>query len=229
MKTLSLASTVSLSAVETLKTGLSRDRHDKHAFIVAQVATVIALALCKAPPKGYGNPADWKTLPDVFAGVGLKAYAEHCAAFPQYLKAQGQRSVTEWADAYAMAADVTIAAFSGCAPRTLTPEQVVERQAKKDAKKAEKEKAEKTAAAELKAQHKADRLQAFEEGRAQALAEGRAQAFAEGRASVVITAQAVADMITSGIFSDADVETIGAAVMARVTLARAAAPVALPA
>jgi len=213
MKTSSLSQAVNLSAIETLKTGLSKDKADKHAFIVAQVATVIALALCKAPPKGYGNPADWKTLPDVFAGAGLKAYAEHCAAFPQYLKAQGQRSVAEWVDAYALAADAVVAAFTGCAPRTLTPEQLAERESKKAAKKAEKEKAEKAAAAELKAQHKADRAQAFE----------------EGRASVVVTAQAVADMVTSGIFSDADVETIGAAIMARITLARAAAPIAIPA
>lgn len=228
MKTFSLTQTVSLSAVETLKNGLSKDKTDKHAFIVAQVATIVALALCKAPPKGHGNPADWKALPEIFKSAGLKNYGEHCAAFPQYLKATGQRSVAEWTDAYAMAADATIAAFSGCAPRTLTPEQVAERQAKKDAKKTEKAAAEKAAAAELKAQHKADRLQAFEEGRASVKAD-RQQAYDEGRASVAITAQAVADMVTSGIFSDADVETIGAAIMARVTLVRAAAPVALPA
>lgn len=212
MKTSALSQAVNLTAIQTLQNGLSRDKHDRHAFIVAQVATIIALALCKTPPKGHGNPADWKNLPETFKAAGLKAYSEHCAAFPQFLKETGQRSVNEWDTAYAMATNATVTAFGPCAPRTLTAEESAKRTEKREAKKAEKAKAEKAQAEEHRAQVKAERQQAFE----------------EGRASVVVTAQAVADMVTSGMFSEDEVQTIGAAIMARVK-AHKGAPVALPA
>lgn len=199
MKTSALSQAVNLTAIQTLKNGLSRDKHDRHAFIVAQVSTIIALALCKTPPKGHGNPADWKNLPETFKAAGLKAYSEHCAAFPQFLKETGQRSVNEWDTAYALATDATVTAFGPCAPRTLTAEESAKRAEKREAKKAEKAKAEKQAAADQRAQVKAERQQAYD----------------EGRASVVVTAQAVADMVTSGVFSDADIEVIGKALMAR--------------
>ena len=199
MTKLSLSQSVNLTAIQTLKNGLSRDKHDRHAFIVAQVSTILALALCKAPPKGYGNPADWKSLPETFKGAGLKNYGEHCAAFPQFLKETGQRSVPEWEAAYTLATNAVVTALGPCAPRTLTPEESAKRAEKREAKKAEKAKAEEQAAADQRAQVKAERQQAYE----------------EGRASVIVTAQVVVDMVTSGIFSDADIETIGKALMAR--------------
>lgn len=199
MKTSALSQSVNLTAIQTLKNGLSRDKHDRHAFIVAQVSTILALALCKAPPRGHGNPADWKSLPETFKTAGLKNYGEHCAAFPQFLKETGQRSVDDWETAYSMATDVTVTAFGPCAPRTLTAEESAKRAEKREAKKTEKAKAEKQAAADQRAQVKAERQQAFD----------------EGRASVVVTAQAVADMVAANLFSDDDIEIIGKAIMVR--------------
>ena len=194
----SLSSAIALTALESLKNGLSRDKADRHAFIVSHTATVIALAMVHTAPKGIGNPADWAKLPAMFEASGLKGYADHCAAFKQALKGRA-RKVADWSTAQEEAADVVLAAFAPLAPRTLTPEQVAKREADKAAKKAEREKG-------AKAAEKAAKV-----AQAEGLKAARQAAFDEGRASVVITATDIATMLRAGSFSAADIATIRAA------------------
>lgn len=177
-------------AIGALWTLIGGDKAAIHAAIVGHVGTIIALALCKAPPKGIGNPADHAKLPELFeASKGGKRYAPYCAAFPQALKGR-TRSIEAWEEAQERGAEIACAAFGELAPKTYTVEQMAEREAKRAEKKAEREKEAKKAEREAKALQR----------------EELAAEFARGAASVqapILTAQMVADMIRAGAF-DAD-------------------------
>lgn len=185
MQTLRAAQAVT-SSLETLRAALGKDRTEKHALIVSHVGIILALALVNQAPKGHGNPADWKALPAMFAGVGAKAYAEHCAAFPQFFAETKPRSVGDWETAQDIGYAAAVAAFAGCAPRTVTPEQAAKRAETKAAKAQAK-------ADETKAQERAERERNQEAMRKAELA-GRNAALAE------LTAQQVADLIRAGHF-----------------------------
>lgn len=134
------AKTVSriLTAYQSLSMALSSDKGDRHGFIVAHVATIVALALCKAPPAGLGNPADHAKLAEMFTAVGKDAYAKHCAALKPAMREVGMRSIESWDDAYSMGETIACAAFGALAPRRYTADELAARDAKKAAKKAEK-------------------------------------------------------------------------------------------
>lgn len=179
-----LSSSLRQTALQALSSAIGKDKTERHAFIVSQVSTIIALALCKAPPKGVGNPADHGKLVDVFTKAGMPRYAEHCAAFPQALKGR-MRSLDSWEQAQEDGAAVAVAAFAGCAPRTVSPEAQAVKDAKRAAKKVEADKAAKLAERDAKDADKAARQEAFN----------------EGAASVVITPTMVADLIKAGAFT----------------------------
>lgn len=189
MQSLRTAQAIS-SSLETLRAALGKDRTEKHALILTHVGVIIALALVNQAPRGHGNPADWKALPAMFAAVGLKAYAEHCAAFPQFFAEHKPRSVGDWETAQDIGYDAAVAAFAGCAPRTVTAEQAAQRAERKAERAAAK-------AAEVKAQERAERERQQEALRKAELA-GRKAALAE------LTAAQVADMIRAGRFDSGD-------------------------
>lgn len=195
----SLSHAVALTTLQSLASGLSKDKHDKHAFIVSHVTLIIALALCKAPPKGLGNPADHAKLADTFAAAKLTSYAQHCAAFPQAFKETRMRSVDAWDKAQELAADIVVTAFAGCAPRSYSAEELAAKAEKKLAAKAAKLAADKLAEREAKDEAKEERQRIHSDG------------FAEGRDSVVVTGTMIAELILSGHFGAADLAMIAQA------------------
>lgn len=195
-----------LSALGTLNAGLSDSKADRHQFIVSQCAVIVALALCGAPPRGVGNPADHARLPDVFKAAKLDNYADACASVRQTLKG-AMRSVPAWDEACSMGETIAETAFATLAPKVRTQEQQDASAAKKAAKKVETEK-------QAKLDAKAEK---------QARAEDLAHEYTRGQQSAVISGAMVADAIRAGAFTAADLALIGAALTVR-TAKRATAP-----
>lgn len=201
MKKSAVSSAVSVligqTALQSLSAAIGNDKHAKHAFIVATVSTIIALALCKAPPKGFGNPADHTKLAETFAAAKMKNYAEHCAAFPQALKGR-MRSIDAWEEAQEEGAIIVLAAFAGCAPKVYTAEQLTareEKKAKAAKERAKNDKADAKAAKDLaKAELEAEYQRGYEAGRASMMAD-----------MPVVNAAMVADLIRSGAFRLEDI------------------------
>lgn len=184
MASITLRAELAQTALQTLAAGIGKDKTERHAFIVNQCAVIIALALCKAPPKGQGNPADHAKLAGTFAAAKMTNYAEHCAAFPQALKGR-MRSVQDWAQAQDEGIKIAVAAFSGCAPKTYTAEQIKAREDKREAAKLERAKQDKADAKAAKELHAAE----------------LAQAEQHGRESVAVTESMVVDMVRAGSLS----------------------------
>lgn len=180
------------SALMVLRTGLSKDKADRFAFVVSQSAQVVAVALAKTPPKGVGNPADWKELSATFAAVGMDNYAKHCAGIKAAITDAGTRSCATWAEACVMGETIVSQAFAPLSPRTLTPEQVTARLAKREQRATDKAKQDKADAKTVSDVRRAELAAEYARG----LADGIAQAG-------TVTAGNVADMIRSGAFDTA--------------------------
>lgn len=123
-------STVS-SLVSTLSAGLSRSRFDRHEFIVDTVGDILALHICAAPPKGYGDRADYLKLADILEGSGLPRYARAVACLSDAAHGRGVhasmlkgRSVRDWETAREQGLFVSGALFADCTPKVRTPEQI---------------------------------------------------------------------------------------------------------
>lgn len=199
--TVSMSAVTAMTALQTLQAGIGKDKVQKHVLIVGQVATIVALALCRTPPAGLGDPADHAKLYATFNDAGLKNYAQHSNAVKVALKGRG-RSCASWDAAYEEGMSIVLAAYAGCAPKEYTKAELKAREEKRATKKVEKAKADKEAA------------EAAAEAAKQAQADMRQQAYDEGRANAVITAQAVADLIRSGGFDAEGLRAIAAALKA---------------
>lgn len=195
--TASMSAVTAMSALQTLQAGIGKDKVQKHVFIVGQVATIVALALCHEAPKGMGNPADHAKLYATFNDAGLTNYAQHSNAVKVALKGRG-RSCASWDAAYEEGMVIVLAAYAGCAPKEYTKAELKAREEKRATKKAEKAKADKAAA----------------EAAAEAAKAARQAVYDEGRANAVITAQAVADLIRAGNFDAEGLRAIAAALKA---------------
>lgn len=176
-----------MTALETLTAAIGKDKHARHALIVSKVGDILALALCKAPPKGIGSPADWKALADRFTAAKLTRYADAAAGFIPALKGK-TRSVEAWEDAQATGLTLAENAFADCAPRSLSDEEQAKRTEKRAAKLAERTKTAKALEREERDMRRAELAQEYERGRAAA------------QAVPVLTADMVADMVRAGAF-----------------------------